>query len=113
MNGLGIFRRRRHVRLHHLEDEEIILVAQAAVGEPALEIGVALRDQRRADLVSLLGGQLELGELVDARARAVADLRDGGGKLEGRHIDYAFAAAADELVAVIALGDDAADQRRR
>ena len=33
MDGLGIFWRHRRVRLHHLEDEKIVFVAQAAIGE--------------------------------------------------------------------------------
>jgi len=54
------------VRLHHLENEDVVLSAQPVVRELAFEIGIAVGEQRRADLRRRCGLELELLELVDA-----------------------------------------------
>ena len=51
------------MRLHHLDDEEIIALDQRVVMQPAFEIGVALGNSRRADLAPLLRGQTEAANL--------------------------------------------------
>ena len=78
----------------------------------AFEIGVALDDQRPRDAISLLHGEPEEVELVDLRARRVADLDNRVSERRGRQVDHAFPALADEIEAAVA-GDDVADQRRR
>ena len=57
------------MRLHHLEDEDVVLVDQHVVVDPAFEIGVAFADKRRLDLLRIVCRQAELGELVDVAAR--------------------------------------------
>src|SRR5581483_1236610 len=67
VDGLRIFRRCSHMRLHHLEDEHVVSVAEPVVGKLAFEVGVTLPDERRPDLFRRLGGELEPGKFVDAR----------------------------------------------
>jgi hypothetical protein len=50
VDRLGIPWRRRHVGLHDLEDEEAVSIDPTPVDQSALEIRVALRDERRGDL---------------------------------------------------------------
>ena len=45
---LGVLRRGRDMRLHHLEDEEVVFVDERVVIEPAFEARVAFPDQRRS-----------------------------------------------------------------
>src|SRR4051794_16308355 len=45
MNGLWKFRGGRHMRLHHFEHEQIVLLHPAGIGKAAFEIGVAFIDQ--------------------------------------------------------------------
>ena len=61
---------------------------------------MALADQRRLDLVRLVGRQREFPELVDFGARGVADPDNDIGQRRGRQVDDAFAALADHLEAV-------------
>ena len=109
MQRLRVLGRLSDVRLHHLEDEEVVLVDQRVVGETAFEIGVALDDQRRRDAISLLRGEPEAVELVDLRAGRVSDPDNRVGERRGRQVDHAFPALADEIEAVVAAGDDATD----
>ena len=67
MQCLRVLGRGRHVRLHHLDDEEVIAIDQGVLKEPALEIGVALADQRRLNLACDFGGKTEFLELVVGR----------------------------------------------
>src|SRR3546814_15299996 len=59
---LGVFRRRGDVRLHHLEDEEIILLDQRIVAKAAFEVGMAFADQRFIDLARLFRREVKLSE---------------------------------------------------
>ena len=54
-------------------------------------------------------GEPEEVELVDLRARRVADLDNRVSERRGRQVDHAFPALADEIEAAVA-GDDVADQ---
>jgi hypothetical protein len=68
MQCLGIFRRDRSVGFHDLEYKEVVAIDQAAICELALQIGVALADQRCGHLLGGVGGQPEVRELVDRGA---------------------------------------------
>ena len=67
MQRLRMFRRGRDMCLQDLEDEKVVLRDQAAVRQPAFEVGVAFGDQRRINFLRFLRGQLELLEFVDLR----------------------------------------------
>src|SRR3984885_4282365 len=73
MNRLRMFRRSRDMRLHHFEHEQAVFPNQARIRQPAFEIGVALLDQRRANLCAGRGGEAELGELVDVATGTIAN----------------------------------------
>ena len=84
VDGRRVLRRRGHVRLHHLEHEQAVALDQARVDQLALEVGVALGDERRLDLRRLGGREAELLELVDAGPVRVADADDGVDQVERR-----------------------------
>jgi len=96
-----------------LEDEEAVFLDQGRIRHAAFDIGEALGDQRRAHVLGRLGRQLEGVELVDVRARAVADVDHLGGEIDRGDGDHAFAALTQGFVAVIPRPDAAADERRR
>ena len=89
MDGARHLGRGRYLRFDDFQDEEAVLGDHAAVDDLALEIGVALLDQRRTDLGALRGGQLELRKLIDVCARAIADADNLPGNVKGRNVDRA------------------------
>lgn len=89
------------MRLHDLENEEVVLGDKGVVVETALEAGVAFGAQRRRDLRGLDGGQSEFGELVDLGVRRVADPDDNVGQLDRRQVDRALPTTADHLAAAV------------
>src|SRR5277367_5301550 len=103
---LGVFRCRRDMRLHHFEDEEVIAVDQAVIGELAFQVRVAFANQWGRDTLGRIGSQLEMFEFVDRGARGVADPHHLGGQRRRRDVDHSFAAATDQVEAVVAAGDD-------
>ena len=66
-----MLRHGRDMRLHHLEDEEVVLVDEPVIMQPTFEARMALPDQGRSDLMSLGRCQAERGELVDLPPREV------------------------------------------
>ena len=89
------------MRLHDLEDEEVVFADQPVVVQAAFEARVAFGDQRRADALGLLRREPEMFELVDLGARGVADPDDDVRELGRRQVDHAFPALADHLEAVV------------
>ena len=73
------------------QDEEAVFVDERGIGYPAFDIGDALRDQRGLHVSGRKRRQLELGELVDGVARAIADVDHLACKIEGRDGDHALA----------------------
>ncbi len=69
---LGILRP-PHMRLHHLEDEEIIAFDQRIVVSLRSKLAWHSRDQRPFDLSAAVPRSAGMRELVDLGARAVAD----------------------------------------
>jgi hypothetical protein len=63
------------MRLHHLKDEEVVVLHHPVADETTLE-GGELRDQRGFDLHRRLGGQPEPLELVEICSRDVAGAND-------------------------------------
>src|SRR6266581_3465168 len=57
MQGFGMLRRAGDMRLHHLEDEEIVPVDQRIVVQAAFEIGGTLADQGGTHLLSRIGAE--------------------------------------------------------
>src|SRR5271154_6356291 len=102
----------RDMRFDYFEDEDVVAVNETIVFQHAFEIGVTLPDQRRLDVGGGLRRQPEFFELVDRGARAIANADDRVGQIHGRQVNDALPAAADEIEAVIAAGDHAADKRR-
>jgi hypothetical protein len=68
------------MRIHHFNDEEVVLLHHPFAGETTLEGGVTLGDHRRLDVHGRLGRQPEPLELVDLSARRVADADDDVGE---------------------------------
>ena len=101
------------MRLHDLEDEEVVFADQPVVVQAAFEARVAFGDQRRADALGLLRREPEMFELVDLGARGVADPDDDVRELGRRQVDHAFPALADHLEAVVGARNDASDEGRR
>ena len=99
---LRVLRHGRDMRLHHLKDEEVVLVDEHVVIQPAFEARMALPDQRRSNVMSF-GRQAEGRELVDLPPRGVADPDDLVGQYGRGQIDHAFAAIADHPEAVIRI----------
>ena len=66
MQRLGVLRRLGGMRLHNLEDEEVISINGSVVGELTFEVGVVLRDERRLHLLGRLRRQ---GEVFEPRSR--------------------------------------------
>ena len=62
------------MRLDDLKHEKAIPPDQARIREPALEVGVAFGDERRADLLGCEGGEPELGEFVGVGAGRICSL---------------------------------------
>src|SRR6478609_804391 len=113
MKCLWMLGRRGDVGLQNFEDEEVVFVDEAIVGEPAFEIGVTFANERRPYTRRLLARELEAFELIDLRARSIANSHHDLGECRRRQIDHAFPAPADQIVAIVAAGNDAADQGRR
>src|SRR3954447_18323405 len=97
--GLGS---RSHMRLDHLEDEEIMLLNERIVEKATFETGVAFGDKRRLDGTSLLGCEAKLSEFVDLRPGRVADPDHNVRESCRGQIDNALTALADHLEGVIA-----------
>ncbi len=57
------------MRLHHLKDKEVVAVDQRIFVQTALEVRMALADQRSPNLVRLLRRETEFRELVDLGSR--------------------------------------------
>ena len=66
-----MLRHGRHMRLHHLKDEEVVLVDEHVVIQPTFEARMALPDQRRSDVMSFGSRQAERRELVDLRTEVL------------------------------------------
>src|SRR4051812_32958928 len=98
------------MRLHHLKDEEVVLVDEPVIMQPVFEARMALPDQWRPDVMSFSGCQAECRELVNLPPRGVADPDDLVGQYGRGQVDHAFAAIADHPEAVIAARDRAADE---
>src|SRR5215207_3660409 len=98
----GVFGSRSHMRLGHLEDEEIIPLNERIVEKATFETGVAFRDKRRLDGTSLLGCEAKLSEFVDLRASRVADPDHAFRESCRGQINHALTALAGHLKAVIA-----------
>jgi hypothetical protein len=97
------------MRLHHLEHEHVVLLHPAGIGEFAFEIGVAFVDQGAAHMRAGLRREAELGELVDVAAGRVADPHHGFRDVDGRDVDDALPALADEVKTVVAARDQAGE----
>ena len=102
MQRLRMLGRGGNMRLHHLEDEEVVPLHQRIVAQPALEACVAFADRRRADDVSVLRREPERGELVDLCPGRIADPDHRVGQRGRRQVDDARAPIADQPVAVVA-----------
>src|SRR5215212_5093860 len=98
----GVFGSRSHMRLGHLEDEEIIPLNERIVEKATFETGVAFGDKRGLDGTSLLGCEAKLSEFVDLRASRVADPDHTFRESCRGQVNHALTALADHLEAVIA-----------
>ena len=96
-----MFGSRSHMRLGHLEDEEIIPLNERIVEKATLETGVAFGDKRRLDGTSLLRCEAKLSEFVDLRPGRVADPDNNVRESCRGQINHALTAMADHLEAVI------------
>ena len=68
VDGLGLLLRRIDPRFEHLENEEIVLVHQTAIGHFAIQIGKAFSDQGCRDALGWHRGQGERPELRNIAA---------------------------------------------
>ena len=59
------------MRLHHLEDDEVVLVDEPVIMQPAFEARMALPDQWRPDVMCFSGCQAECRELVNLPPRVL------------------------------------------
>src|SRR5215212_9564166 len=98
------------MRLDDLEHEQAVPPDQARIREPALEVGVAFGDERRADLLGGDRGEPELGELVGVGAGAVPDADDLPREFDGRDVDHALLATPDQPEAMVLIPYVTADQ---
>lgn len=87
----------------YLPDEEVVLRNEAAVGQAAFKIRIALLDQRGAYLCGRSGREPERFELIHLRAGAIANPDHLIHQSGGWHIDHALLTAADHLEAVIGV----------
>ncbi|MNN17424.1 hypothetical protein D3C81_1306110 [compost metagenome] len=98
---------------HALEDEEAAFRIARHLGQLAFEVGVAFGDQGRAHQLGWLRCQAEGRELVRVFTAAIADgdhLVDHVGRGQ---VDHALHAALDHFIAVVRVGNEAAEQRWR
>jgi hypothetical protein len=98
----GVLGSHSHMRLGHLEDEEIILLNERIVEKATFETGVAFGDKRRLDGTSILRCEAKFSEFVDLRPGRVADPDHNVRESCRGQIDNALTALADHLEAVIA-----------
>ena len=80
MERLRVLWRLCDVRLHHFEDEEVIAVDQAVIGELAFQVRVAFANQWGRDTLGRIGSQLEMFEFVD-RGAAVTVIEIHGNRI--------------------------------
>ena len=84
-----------------------------AVVEAALEVRVALLDQRRTDLARGHRREPEFFEFVDFASRAIAYADDLIHEIGRGQIDHAFLAPPQHLEAMVCVPDVAREERRR
>jgi len=113
VDRLWTLRRHSHVGLDYLPYEQAVALNHSVLVQPALEVGVAFRDQRCFHFRRGARGEPELRKLVDLVAVTVADAHDSIDEIDGGEIDDARPAAAQHLVAVVLVPDVAAKQRGR
>ena len=104
-----ILRARRNVRLDDFPNKKSVTRDHPGIGQLALEVGVALLDQWRADFVGWQWREPKLLELVDLSTGAVADSHNLVDEIDRGNIDHAFLGSANHLEAVIFLPDVAAE----
>ena len=69
MDRFGVPLRRVPPSLQRFEDEEVVFVDKAGVGDPAFEVGEALDHQRRCDAPRPRRSQADRLELADVAAQ--------------------------------------------
>ncbi len=99
------------MRLHHFEDEQVVLLNKTRIDEPAFEVRKALLDERSLNHTSFLGRELEFRKLVDITAGSIADSDNYRCHIRGRDVDHAFFAFPDHFKAVVLIPDVTADER--
>lgn len=104
MHCLGILRGAGHMRSDYFPNEQVVFRNEAAVGQTAFKIRIALLDQRGAHLCGRSRREPERFEFVHLRAGAVADANYLVHQIDGWHVNHAFLAAADHLEAVVGVG---------
>src|SRR3954471_8746324 len=73
---LRMLRHGRHMRPHHLKNEEVVLVDEHVVIQPTFEARMTLPDQWHSNVMSFGRGQAEGCEFVDLPPRGVTDPDD-------------------------------------
>jgi hypothetical protein len=83
VDGLRVSLRQIWPSLEDFQDEEGVAVDETGVNDCTFQIGEALRHQWRGHLGGRHRGEMELLELFDVPAGAVADFDDLGRELQG------------------------------
>ena len=111
VDGLRILLRWIDPCLDHFKNKEAELVDQTSIGHLAFEIGETLGHERRCHELGWHRRQAEPLELGYIAPRAVAHLHNLGRKLQRRNGDHALLRCPQRCKRVIAVADDAGNQR--